>query len=132
MKSQNYFVYILTNADRHTVLYIGVTNDLERRGSEHSLGRGSTFAKQYNAHKLIYFEAYPDPTSAIAREKQLKNWSRKKKEALIAQANPGWLSLIDEMCSVPPAGTLSVMLGDAHKRPSSRAQSRDPVARPLR
>ncbi|HXA09834.1 MAG TPA: GIY-YIG nuclease family protein, partial [Chthoniobacterales bacterium] len=76
MSHQNYFVYILTNDDRHTVLYIGVTNDLERRANEHSLGRGSACAKQYNAHKLIYFEAYPDPQSAIAREKQLKNWSR--------------------------------------------------------
>jgi putative endonuclease len=102
MTHQNYFVYILTNPDRHTVLYIGVTNDLERRGNEHSLGRGSQFANQYNAHKLIYFETYPDPQSAIAREKQLKNWSRKKKEALIATANPEWRDLIREMYAVSP------------------------------
>ena len=70
--------------DRHTVLYIGVTNDLERRSNEHSLGVGSVFAREYNAHKLVYFETYPDPTSAIVREKQLKHWSRAKKEALIA------------------------------------------------
>ncbi|HXA08810.1 MAG TPA: GIY-YIG nuclease family protein, partial [Chthoniobacterales bacterium] len=88
--------------DRHTVLYIGVTNELERRTNEHSLGRGSAFAKEYNAHKLIYFEAYPDPQSAIAREKQLKNWSRGKKEALVAQANPAWRDLIDEMHAVRP------------------------------
>ena len=79
MRYQNYFVYIVTNGDRHTVLYIGVTNSLERRANEHSLGLGSAFARQYNAHKLIYFEAYPDPTSAIAREKQLKHWSHTKK-----------------------------------------------------
>src|SRR5213593_2736265 len=79
MRYQNYFVYMLTNADRHTVLYTGVTNSLERRASEHSLGLGSAFARQYNAHKLIYFEAYSDPRSAIAREKQLKRWSRAKK-----------------------------------------------------
>jgi predicted GIY-YIG superfamily endonuclease len=97
MKAQNYFVYIMTNPDRHTVLYIGVTNDLERRGSEHSLGCGSAFVKQYNAHKLIYYEAFPDPESAIAREKQLKRWSRKKKEALITQANPEWRDLFGEM-----------------------------------
>jgi len=100
MKAQNYFVYILTNGDRHTVLYIGMTNDLERRGSEHSLGRGSIFATQYNATKLVYFEAFPDHPSAIAREKQLKNWSRKKKEALIASANPEWRDLFQEMYSV--------------------------------
>jgi putative endonuclease len=102
MSHQNYFVYILTNDDRHTVLYIGVTNELERRTNEHSLGRGSAFAKEYNAHKLIYFEAYPDPQSAIAREKQLKNWNRGKKETLIAKANPEWRDLIDEMHAVRP------------------------------
>ena len=96
MKAQNYFVYILTNPDRHTVLYIGVTNDLARRGSEHSLGRDSAFVKRYNVHKLIY-EAFPDPESAIAREKQLKRRSRKKKEALIAQLNPEWRDLFEEM-----------------------------------
>ena len=104
MRHQNYFVYILTNADRHTVLYIGVTNSLERRASEHSLGSGSAFAQQYNAHKLIYFEAYPDPTSAIAREKQLKHWSRAKKEALIAHRNPQWRDLFDEMYALRPIG----------------------------
>ena len=99
MKAQNYFVYILTNGDRHTVLYIGVTNDLEYRASDHSLGRGSAFAKQYNVNKLIYFETFPDPQNAIAREKQLKNWSRAKKEALIGRANPEWRDLFEEMYS---------------------------------
>ena len=102
MRHQNYFVYILTNADRHTGLYIGVTNSLERRASEHSLGVGSAFARQYNAHKLIYYEAYSDPTSAIAREKQLKCWSRAKKEALIAPANPDWKDLFPEMYALRP------------------------------
>ena len=97
MRHQNYYAYILTNADRHTVLYIGVTNSLERRASEHSLGLGSAFARQYNAHKLIYFEAYRDPRSAIAREKQLKRWSRAKKEALIARRNPEWRHLFSQM-----------------------------------
>ena len=104
MQHQNYFVYILTNGDRHTVLYIGVTNSLERRASEHSLGFGSAFARQYNAHKLIYFEAYPDPTSAIAREKQLKPWRRSKKEALIAKRNPEWRDLFDQMYALRPVG----------------------------
>ena len=104
MRHQNYFVYMLTNHDRHTVLYIGITNDLERRANQHFLGEGSVFAKQYNAHKLIYYEAYPDPQSAIAREKQLKGWSRKKKEALIAAVNPGWRDLFSEMYTVEPKG----------------------------
>ena len=102
MRHQNYFVYILTNANRHTVLYIGVTNSLERRTSEHSLGLGSAFARQYNAHKLIYFEAYPDPRTAIAREKQLKRWSRAKKEALIAKGNPEWQDLFEQMYALRP------------------------------
>ena len=100
MKSQNYFVSVLTNADRHTVPYVGVTNDLERRASDHSLGRGSAFAKQYNANKLVYFEAFPHPQNAIAREKQLKNWSRVKKDALIAKANPEWRDLFEDMYSL--------------------------------
>ena len=102
MNHQNYFVYILTNADRHTVVYIGVTNDLGSRRNEQSLGRGSAFVRQYNAHKLIYFEAYPDSTSAIAREKQLKRWSRAKKEALVARSNPEWRGLFEEMYSFSP------------------------------
>jgi len=97
MSSQNCFVYILTNPDRHTVLCIGVTNNLEERASQHLLGRGSAFAKQYNAHKLVYFETFPDPESAIAREKQLKNWSRARKDALITKANPEWRDLFEEM-----------------------------------
>jgi putative endonuclease len=103
MRHQNYFVYVLTNGDRHTVLYVGVTNSLERRASEHSLGLGSAFARQYNAHKLIYYEAYAaDPNSAIAREKQLKRWSRAKKEALIARRNPQWRDLFTEMYALRP------------------------------
>jgi len=100
MRHQNYFVYILTNRDRHTVLYIGVTNSLERRASEHSLGLGSAFARQYNVHRFIYFEAYLDPTSAIARGKQLKRWSRAKKETLIARKNPEWRDLFAEIWAV--------------------------------
>ena len=102
MTHQNYVVYMLTNADRHTVLYIGITNDLERRASEHSLGWGSAFARKHNAHKLVYFEAYSDPRSAIEREKQLKKWSRTKKEVLIASRNPEWRDLLDEMYATIP------------------------------
>ncbi len=79
-----------------------VTNSLERRANEHSLGLGSAFARQYNAHKLIYFEAYPDPRTAIAREKQLKRWSRAKKEALIARRNPEWHDLFEQMYAIRP------------------------------
>ena len=100
MKSQNYFVYILTNADRHTVLYIGVTNDLERRASDHSLGVAVRSRSNITQINSFYFEAFPDPQSAIAREKQLKNWSRAKKDALIAKGNREWRDLFEDMYSL--------------------------------
>ena len=104
MSHQNYFVYILTNDNRHNVLCSGATDELERRANEHSLGRGSFFGQQYNAHKLIYFKAYSDPESAIAREKQLKNWSRQKKEALIGKSNPESWDLMEERYVLAPKG----------------------------
>jgi len=99
MRHQDYFVYILTN-QRHTVLYIGITNDLGRRLWEHGASRKKHFARQYNADKLIHFEAFSDPRSAIAREKQLKRWRRSKKETLIAKSNPEWRDLIAKMWAV--------------------------------
>ena len=99
MRYQNYFVYILTN-QRHTVLYIGITNSLERRQSQHAIGSPHHFARHYNADKLIYFEMFSNPLSAIAREKQLKGWRRSKKEALIAVSNPEWRDLMLEMMTV--------------------------------
>ena len=104
MLHQNYFVYMLTNGDRDTVLYIGITNSLERRLAEHGESNRFHFTRQYNADKLIYFEAYPDPRSAIEREKQLKKWSRVKKEELIAKRNPEWRDLLDEMLATKPIG----------------------------
>jgi putative endonuclease len=104
MPHQNYFVYILTNGDRHTVLYIGITNSLGRRLTEHGESNRFHFARQYNAEKLIYFEAYADPRSAIEREKQLKKWSREKKEELIAKRNPEWRDLLYEMFATKPVG----------------------------
>ena len=85
------YVYILTNPTR-TVLYIGVTNDLTRRLFEHSEGRGNVgkFTGKYQADLLIYFELCADAPQAIAREKQLKGWTRAKKAALINGFNPDW------------------------------------------
>jgi putative endonuclease len=85
------YVYLLTNPAR-TVLYTGVTNDLERRLYEHSqgLGEAGRFTGRYQCNLLVYFEACPDARQAIAREKEIKGWSRRKKEALIATLNPAW------------------------------------------
>jgi putative endonuclease len=83
---QQYFVYIL--ASKRLVLYIGVTNDLRRRIYEHKNGIFEGFTKQYNVDRLLYVEPFDDITQAIAREKQLKGWSRAKKLVLIQRVNP--------------------------------------------
>ncbi len=81
-----YYVYILSNKTR-TVLYIGMTNDLERRMLEHKTGHGSTFCKKYKVTDLLYYEEYPSIVDAITREKQLKNWHREWKWNLIKKEN---------------------------------------------
>jgi len=84
---KSYYVYILSNASR-TVLYIGVTNDLHRRMFEHKHGHLDGFTKTYKCTYLLYYEETSDIHDAIAREKQLKGWTRHKKESLIELLNP--------------------------------------------
>jgi putative endonuclease len=88
----SYYVYIMTNY-RMTVLYIGVTNDLERRVYEHKKKLADGFTKKYNLDRLVYFEETDDVTVAIEREKQLKRWVRRRKAALVATMNPEWRDL---------------------------------------
>lgn len=90
-----YCVYILTNWSGK-VMYIGVTNDLQRRLYEHRHQLADGFTKRYNVHKLVYFEQTGDVRAAIAREKQLKGWSREKKNALVTSANPTWRDLSED------------------------------------
>ena len=85
-------VYILTN-QHHTVLYVGVTNNLKRRMREHRAGKGSVFTSRYRIRKLVYYELTDDIRVAIEREKQLKAGPRWKKEALIDNFNPYWKDL---------------------------------------
>ena len=87
-----YFVYILSNWD-DSVLYIGVTANLPRRLYEHQNGLVDGFTQKYNVHKLVYYEHTNDVYSAISREKQLKKWSRSKKNILIGRMNPQWRDL---------------------------------------
>ena len=84
-----YYVYILTNKT-DAVMYIGITNDLRRRLYEHKNEQIEGFTKNYNVHKLVYFEEYSDVNDAIAREKQLKRWVRSKKNWLVKTKNPNW------------------------------------------
>ena len=88
---KHYYVYIL--ASLSGTLYIGITNNLERRMLEHKEGLVEGFTSQYGVHRLIYFETYRDVRNAIRREKQLKGWRREKKIALIEKVNAGWKDL---------------------------------------
>jgi putative endonuclease len=85
-------IYIITNL-HHTTLYIGVTNDLEKRLWEHKTKVYKGFSSRYNLEKLVYFEPYEDINDAIAREKYLKGKTRAFKEALINEVNPSWNDL---------------------------------------
>ena len=88
----SYYVYILANWN-NKVLYIGVTNNLVRRLYEHKNKVSDGFTSKYNVNKLVYFEVTTNVYSAISREKQLKCWSRMKKEAIINKMNPFWNDL---------------------------------------
>ena len=88
---KEYYIYIISS-DSGT-LYVGVTNNLNRRVYEHKQLRIDGFTKKYKCTKLVFFEQCNDINTAIAREKQIKNWSRVKKENLIKISNPGWRDL---------------------------------------
>lgn len=90
---RTYYAYIVTNVAR-SVMYVGVTNDLERRISEHRDGRGGKFTSRYKATVLVYAEPYEHVEDAIAREKQIKGWTRVRKNALVEAANPTWADLL--------------------------------------
>jgi putative endonuclease len=95
MSERQYCIYIMTNA-HNTVLYTGVTNELQRRVLDHRSGKGSGFTKKYNITKLVYFESGDDINLAIVREKQIKAGPRKKKIELIESINPEWKDLFEE------------------------------------
>jgi putative endonuclease len=90
---RQFFVYIISS--RSKALYIGVTNNLERRVQEHKSGVTPGFAARYHIASLIYFEEFQDVRDAIAREKQLKAWRREKKVKLIETMNPEWRDLAE-------------------------------------
>lgn len=88
---RSYYVYILANRSR--MLYVGVTNDLERRMSEHKQKLVPGYSSRYNLRRLVYYESTNDIMAAITREKQIKGWLRARKIALIESANPEWKDL---------------------------------------
>ena len=93
---REYCVYLMTNT-HNTVIYCGVTNNLARRVYEHKNGLGGIFTKKYNDNKLVYYEIGDNVNAALAREKQIKGGSRKKKIDLINGVNPEWKDLFDEI-----------------------------------
>ncbi|MBV8232022.1 MAG: GIY-YIG nuclease family protein [Planctomycetaceae bacterium] len=94
--TERFCIYILTR-QRHTVLYTGVTGDLKRRIYQHREKLLPGFTHRYNVSKLIYYECTADVSAAIAREKQIKAGSRRKKIDLLNSFNPEWRELYDEL-----------------------------------
>jgi putative endonuclease len=93
---RTYYVYMMAS-DRKGTLYLGVTNDLVRRVHEHKNNLLGGFTKEYNVHRLVYWEEVNDITAAIAREKAMKKWRRQWKIELIGQMNPDWKDLYEDL-----------------------------------
>jgi putative endonuclease len=91
MHEGNFFTYVV--ASRSLTLCIGITRDLEKRVFEHKCKLYEGFTATYNFDRLVWFESFADPRTAIRREKQLKGWTRAKKMALIKKMNPTWIDL---------------------------------------
>lgn len=94
-----YYVYMLTNKNNN-VLYTGVTSNLKRRLYEHKNKFVDGFTKKYNVDKLVYYEITNDVNSAIAREKQIKGWTRAKKNALVESKNSQWCDLTESIMQI--------------------------------
>lgn len=93
---KQYFVYMITNWNNR-VMYIGVTNNLERRLFEHRNDLVDGFSKKYKLYKLVHLEETTDIQAAIAREKQIKGWSHQKKNELVRSVNPEWADLFPQV-----------------------------------
>ncbi len=93
---KSYCVYIMTNP-KNTVLYTGVTSNLPQRVFQHQSKNVPGFTSKYFVTKLVYFEIFDDPESAISREKQIKGGPRKKKFALVESINPDWNDLSEQL-----------------------------------
>lgn len=92
---KNYYVYLSTNWN-NMVMYVGMTNNLERRMYEHKNKLVEGFTKKYNIDRLVYFEETSDVNAALSREKEIKKWRREKKDSLVLSSNPEWKDLSEE------------------------------------
>jgi putative endonuclease len=100
MNTHSYSVYIVASKSR--VIYIGMTNNLERRIYEHKNDMVDGFSKKYRCHRLVYLESFDEILKAIDREKQFKRWNRTKKIRLIERQNPTWEDLAAELFTRHP------------------------------
>jgi len=95
MPRHKYYVYILTNWN-NKVMYVGMTNNLERRILEHKSKLIEGFTKKYNVTNLVYYEVFDDVKVCIEREKEIKGWRREKKNKLVEKVNPKWKEIVIE------------------------------------
>ncbi|MGE5213492.1 MAG: GIY-YIG nuclease family protein [Nitrospirota bacterium] len=95
IRDHDYWVYILANKHQ-TTLYIGITNNVQRRLYQHRCGEVEGFAKRYHLNRLVWVEHFRNVNDAIACEQKLKGWRRSRKIALVEQTNPRWLDLSDD------------------------------------
>jgi putative endonuclease len=99
----SFYIYLLTNQN-NKVMYVGMTNNLERRVYEHKAKLIPGVTEKYHVDKLVYFEETQDVLIAIAREKEIKKWRREKKNLLVVAVNPAWKDLSDEWFEISPCG----------------------------
>ena len=95
MTENAYYVYLLTNWN-NKVMYVGITNNLERRIYEHKEKVVKGFTEKYNVNKLIFYEQTSDIAEALNREKEIKKWRREKKNRLVVNTNPLWRDLSED------------------------------------
>jgi putative endonuclease len=131
MRERRYFVYIL--ASRSHNFYIGVTNSLRRRIFQHKNHTFEGFTDRYNIDRLVYYAVYHNTHNAIAREKQLKRWTREKKIALIESVNPTWQDLSEGWYDEIVRGVKSTADPSTARSPARKhAGRKNPASAPLR
>ena len=116
-REHHYWVYILSN--RSHTLYVGMTNNLHARVTQHREQTPGTHAAKYKIHRLVYFEHYQYVNNAIAREKELKHWTRAQKIALIESTNPTWEELMPDEPEILTATQTQIPFGNDKQRGSS-------------
>ncbi|MFH1079586.1 MAG: GIY-YIG nuclease family protein [Pseudomonadota bacterium] len=123
-REHRYYVYLLTNKN-DKVMYVGVTNNLERRLFEHKTKMIPGFTEIYNVNKLVYFEETNDILAALAREKEIKKWRRAKKNNLVVAVNPKWKDLSDGWFEISPFGRDDRNGGRDDNRDDGRGDTKD-------